>query len=457
MSALTTEPLDRRLLAGAVAVWIAAIAIQLASDLPLKHDEAAFVVGARRWWDGAPTIWLYRSMGTEVLVLPAAALGLPAALLRLVPALLTLLVPLGGAALARAAFPQRRLGGWTAAVLAGAHPMLLQVADAMSDLPAAGMILVAMTVLVRELSRPDGPSWRLVTAALPLAAAFYVRYGSAPALAAIAVGSLVYAPAMLRRPGPVVGLVAAGVALAMPYVAWSYAKTGTLMGVLEISAASTRLEHTGEGLGTYLTANPFRYYGAVVAPVIAVGAVAAVALRARAAMWIGFVAVATLVALGLRSHAQPRYAFAAVALLVVPGVAGLAAIGRRLAARSPGSSERSAARWRRAALAVVIAAWLGGLVAVVMGAVKRGSSRDVIVELAEAMRRDAAGGPCAFVALRAPQLTYYSGCLSTDWPDAPPPGHRRVYYVSLPGLPIEAPAGAVPLAGTGGRIVVANE
>ncbi|HEU0033492.1 MAG TPA: hypothetical protein VFQ53_22830 [Kofleriaceae bacterium] len=441
--------MDRLLGTAALIVWLVTAAIQLAFALPLKHDEAAYLIGAERLLAGEPAVWLYRSIGTELLAVPGIALGGSITTIRILPALVTLLVPIGAWRLARAVYPDRALGGWAAAVLAGAHPMILQNASVLGDLPAAGLVVVGCAVLVRELSRPDGASWRIAGAAPLLVAAFYVRYGSVPALLAIAVASvIVYGRAIVRRPLPVIATVALALILVVPHVVASLDRTGSVLGILRTSAASTRFVYAGEGLVTYLTENPFAYYGYLAAPVVAIGIVAGIALRDRRAGFVALVGIATLAILGWKSHAQPRYAFAVVALLVVVGVGGVA---RAL---------ELAARPRPlviASVAAIAVCWIAALGWTISTARAR-DAREPFRELAQQIAHDAAGRPCMIVAAREPQLAYYSGCEGEAWPSRDV-GRRRVYVVSLPGRPqepafIAAGAPYHPLPGADGVVVI---
>jgi hypothetical protein len=427
--------IDRWLFAYALVAWCVAIIAQLAIDMPLRHDEAAYVVGAQRWLSGAPDVWLYRSLGTELLVLPGVAAHASPTWIRVVPALFTLLVPIGTWALARVAFPGRNVGGWAAAVIATSQPMLVRSAEILGDLPAAGLLLVGLAILLREIDRP---SWKIAFAAVAFAAGFYVRYGSAPALVTIAGATVLLFP----RPRALLILGGTAAVLAIPYVWFSHAQTGETLGVLQVAAHSTKLDYVGEGLVTYATSNPFAYYGVLAAPLMVLGLYGTFASRDRRALYLGLVAIITLVVLGLRSHAQPRYAFLVVALLVVVGASQLA---RLLAARP------------RAQLAAAI-----GIVVVAIGSVAwlvytqraRVTAPAQIAKLGEAIRKDAGGRPCRLDAVRTPQLVYYSGCLPTDWPDAPTSGHR--YIVSLPSHPAEPPPGATPLPGTSGTVLIAE-
>src|SRR5438093_5935690 len=131
-------------------------------------------------WAGEQPVWLYTSVGTEVLALPGVALGGGDAAIRIVATIASLSVPIAAYVLARVAFADRRIAAWTVAILATAHHMVFRNATLLNDLPAAGLILFALAVLIRELSRTDGATWRIVLAGPLFGAAFYVRYGSLP-------------------------------------------------------------------------------------------------------------------------------------------------------------------------------------------------------------------------------------------------------------------------------------
>src|SRR6185436_8247952 len=179
---------DRRLFIAAICVWATAALIGLVFGPSLGHDEAAFALTAR---GQAPAgAWLYRSDGTVAIARIGIALGGAEWQLRLASTVLNALALVGVYAVGRVSFAPRT-GAWAAAVLAGAHPMALRAAELLSDLPAMAGILGGIALLASELEsgeRDAGPRWRIVLAAPIFAAAFYVRYGSAPVIAlAIAV------------------------------------------------------------------------------------------------------------------------------------------------------------------------------------------------------------------------------------------------------------------------------
>lgn len=396
---------DRRLLTAALVAWALVAALGVALGPPLGHDEAAFALVAR---GAAPQGgWLYRSEGTVAIARLGLALGGAAWQLRLASAVLGCALVVAAFALGRAAF-SARIGAWAAALVAGAHPMAMRSAQLLSDLPAAACIVGGIAILAGELDRDAGPRWRLVAAAPLFAAAFYLRYGSAPVVAfAIAAACLVWWRAVLTRPLPMLVTIAALAALVLPHLLHALAVTGTALGILEVSAGMPRRAYVGEGLVTYLTSNPLAFYGALIAPVMVAGVLGLVRARRRAPWYLAIVALGQVTALGLSSHGQPRYVFAATVLLVVLGVDVIARFDRP-----------------SLALAAVVAAWLGVAVAVVATCRTEDGIRAPILHAAEAIRADAGDRPCAVVAALAPQLTWYARC--------------EVYLPALLGQPLPA-------------------
>ncbi|HEX7835973.1 MAG TPA: hypothetical protein VF469_00855, partial [Kofleriaceae bacterium] len=329
-------------------------------------------------------------------------------------------------ALGRAAF-SARTGAWAAALVAGAHPMVMRSAQLLSDLPAAACLVGGIAILVGELDRDSGPRWRMVAAAPLLAAAFYLRYGSAPVIAlAIATACLMWWRAVVTRPIRVLATLAALAALLIPHLLRSIAVTGTPLGILEVSGGMPRRAYVGEGLVTYLTSNPLAFYGALIAPVMVAGLLGLVRARRKAPWYLAIVALGQITALGLSSHGQPRYVYAATVLLVVLGTGAVARLGR------PGL-----------ALAAVVAAWLGVAVATVATCRIEDGLRAPILHAAEAIRADAGDRPCAVVAAIAPQFTWYSRCeiyLPVLLGQQPLPADRPRYAASFTRWPIDLPA-----------------
>jgi len=165
---------DRRLFAAALAVWVWSRCSASCSDRRFGHDEAAFAIAAAVTSTGA---WLYRSEGTIAI----ARSGSRWAARRgscgdsVVLSGLAIVAVYASARGVHAA--DRGVGGGR---LAGAHPMVLRSAELLSDLPAMAGVLCGIALLAGELDRDDGPRWRIALAGPIFAAAFYMRYASAP-------------------------------------------------------------------------------------------------------------------------------------------------------------------------------------------------------------------------------------------------------------------------------------
>jgi len=396
----------------AVVAWLAVGVLALASGPPLGHDEAAYAVAAR----GDAPAWHYRSTGMIAIARAGLALGGSECVLRALALALSVGVLIAAYALGRAAFSSRT-GAWAAAVLATAHPMAARSAELIGDLPATACLLAGVAVLIGELER-ERIRWRLMWAAPLFAAAFYVRYGSAPVIALVAVLALVLYAERLAC-APVAATVALTTLLVVPHFAWSLHTTGSLFGILAASASMPRRAYLGEGLVSYLTANPFWFYGALVAPVMVAG-LAALRSRRRAGWFVVALALGQIVMLGLESHAQPRYVFFATALLVIAGVDVLREIALP-----------------RLAVATIALAWLGIAILIVPYDARLARQRHVLYAAAEAIRKDAAGQPCAIAANVAPQLIWATRCdvviaksapkLYAPWPD----DATKKYVVSI--------------------------
>jgi 4-amino-4-deoxy-L-arabinose transferase-like glycosyltransferase len=427
-----TISFERRLALAAVAAWLAVAIVALAFGPPLGHDEAAFSVAARG--DGPP--WLYRSTGVIAVAHVGVLLGGADWAMRLASAVLGLGVVIGAFAVGRAAFDERA-GAWAAAVIAGAHPMVLRSAEVIGDLPATACMLVGIAVMIEELRRDGGPRWRIVGAAPAFAAAFYFRYGSAPVIAlAGGAAAVLWWRSLARRPLPVLAAAALFVAMLAPHALHSLEATGSLFGVLEVSARMPRREYVGEGLVTYVTSNPFRFYGGLVAPVMIAGLAGVVRRPSRPAIFLAVVALGQIVAIGLQSHAQPRYVYVATALLVVLGVD---AIARFANDRNFGG--------RRFALALVTLAWLAIAVAMVPYTRWLARERGSIVAASEVVRRAAEGNPCVVAARVVTQLMWYTGCegyLYKPYAALPPAPGKEHFIVSVPHAVIEFPSVPLP-------------
>ncbi|HEV7555909.1 MAG TPA: glycosyltransferase family 39 protein [Kofleriaceae bacterium] len=416
-------PAERRLLYAALAAWTVVAVVSLIVAPPLGHDESAFALMAR---GGAPP-WLYRSTGVIAVAKIGIALGGSDVAMRIASAVLGLGFVVAVWAVGRAAFDER-VGAWAAAVVVGGHWMALRSAELIGDLPATACVLAGVAILVRELGR-ERASWWVVAAGPAFAAAFYFRYGSVPVIGIAGVtAAVLWWRTIVARPLPVIAAAAVFALLLVPHVLHSLDETGSPLGILDVSRKMPRREYLGEGLVTYLTSNPFYFYGGLVAPVMVAGLAGLVRLPRswRPSMFLGVVALGQIITIGLESHGQPRYVFVATALLVVLGVDAVIRYAR--------------GRYGQIALALVGCAWLAVAIAVVPYGRWLATERAPIVAAAQTIVRDTAGQPCVVAARAVTQLMWYSGCVhALVHPLAPPPewppGRRR-YVVSLPHLVI---------------------
>lgn len=410
---------ERKLLGAALLAWAIVVVLNLMFGPPLGHDEAAFALVARGDAD-----WLYRSRGVTTLAQLGLWLGGGDRAMRLGSAMLGFGVVLSVYALGKATFGART-GAWAAVVICGSHSMLARNTDLLGDLPATAGVIAGMAVLARELDRDGGPSLGILLAAPAFAFGFYFRYGSAPVIAVAGLAALaLWWRAVLARPLHVLGAAALLGLLLIPHFVHSIHMTGTMLGVLRRSSEIPRRAYWGEGLVTYLTTNPFAYYGALITPVMLGGLVGlARRFRSRRAWFAGSVALGQLFAIGIQSHAQPRYVYIAVALLVVLGVE---------AWRTMMTPRPNAALW------LTGVAWLGIAIAVPIYQTRIALARGSLLSAGTAIRADRAGSPrarCMVIANVVPQLRWYTGCAGTAlhlWTeDALAPGRDR-YIVSTP-------------------------
>ena len=421
--------MPRRLLVLALIAWLAIAVTSLVTGPPLGHDESAFGVAAR----GGGAAWLYRSTGVIWIAKLGVALGGSEVAMRLASVLLGL--GLVAAAWLVGSKLSPRAGGWTALVIAGAHPMVLRSAELIGDLPAMACVLAGVAVMAGELSRDDGPRWRLVWVAPLFALGFYFRYGSAPVIGLAAVAAGLLWPRRIPR-APVIAAVALFAVLLAPHAIESLHATGSLFGILEVSSKMPRRAYIGEGLVTYLTSNPVRFYGALIAPLALTG-LAGLARPTRIRLFFGAIAIGQIVAIGLQSHAQPRYIFVATTLLVAIGLEVLTGIA-----------------WKpwlaRAGATLVGLAWLAALVIVVPYNRWIAGERAALLASAQAIEADGTS-PCVFTCRVVTQLLWYTRCESVllrEVDRLPKLTAPRSYVVSVPhGVidisPIAAQQGAV--------------
>ena len=416
------------MLAAGLAAWLAGAALVWLAAPPLGHDEAQYAIAAQDVLDGAPARWDYLSIGMNAIAIPGVLAGGGELALRLLPALLGLAFVLAAARLARGAFGEA-VAAWTVAVLAASFSIARRAAELLGDLPAAACLLAGTAIVVAELTRDPAPRRRLVLAAPCLAAAFYLRYGSVLAIAAIGGAALVagWRP-LSRRPWTALSAAALLALLLAPHFLAARAATGSPLGILRASSDVLETAHTGPALVTYATSNPFVYYGAVTAPVMLAGLAAIRRGRDRRVRLLWLIAAGDILAVGLLPVAQPRYLFFAIALLVILGTDEL---HRWIAARPP-AARRALGRGAAAAVAL---SWL--VVAIALSRledVRRGRMAGTLAAVA-AIRADARGAPCEVIARHTTQLQWYTGCVAVYTADLETLARRRVYLVREPRGP----------------------
>jgi 4-amino-4-deoxy-L-arabinose transferase-like glycosyltransferase len=402
---VTARPYWHWVLAAGLLAWIVTTAFQWLMPAPLGHDEAQYALAARDVLDGVEPRWFYLSPGMNALAIPGVVLGHSEIAVRLVPFVTGLVFFLAIVLLAR-----RTVGSataaWTVAILAGARPLLQRVTELLSDVPSAACMLLAMWVIATELSRDEGPRWRLLVAAPLLAAAFYVRYGSCVPVAIICVVPIaLWWRSVFKRPFPVIATALLFGLLLVPHALMAKRTIGSIFGVLLLSKEVPGGSF-GDGLVTYLTTNPFRYYGMLTPFVMVPGLIAPLFVRDRKVLFLWLVAVGDIVGMGLATPAQPRYIFLGTTLLVVLGVD----LVRRLVEGRP-------PRVRRAVVALAAVVIANSWLTVARQALRYpANTRDKLVNVFAAMdvtRRDAAGKPCWVINKHTTQIEWYGGCTGT--------------------------------------------
>lgn len=292
---------------------------------------------------------------------------------------------------------------WVVGVLAGAHPIVRFSADLLSDIPSAAVLLVAVSLLVRELTRAEGPGRRIVFVAPLFALAFYLRYGSLATLLAIGTVTLALHSRVIRNNlALIVSTVALFLLLLVPHFLQSVSATGSLLGILRVSAEVPG--HAREGIANYLAGNPLAMYGVLVTPLIFVGMLGSG--HDRTSRTLVAMALAQIVVLGLTTHAQSRFIFVAIVLMVIVGVD----TARRWLLRT---NRRTATMLSYVLLFAVVSSWAGGLYeGCVSGRVRHNKTKAMLLA-ADAIRRDSNGLPCEVVGRHTAQLDWYSGCTAS--------------------------------------------
>ncbi|HWO25811.1 MAG TPA: hypothetical protein VNO30_44055 [Kofleriaceae bacterium] len=434
----------RRVVLLSLAVWCACVLLSLLVGPPLGPDEAAYARLARH----DPHVELHRPVGMITIARIGYALGGSELALRMTSVLLGTTLIFAVAWFGRRFGPW--VGAWATAVVVGTHAFTMRSFQLLNDLPATAGLLVASAIVIDELEREAGPTYRLVIVAPILAATFHLRYGTSFAIGVLALtAAAVWARSIGRRPGPVIVTALLFVFLLVPFLLFSLDQTGSVTGILSISRQAATFP-LGQGLARFLLSNPFWFYGGL-APLAMAGGLVSIAFaplrHRRRVLFMTIVSFAMIVWLGLTSDGSARFLFLPIVFLVVLSVDSIA---RALAA-----SPKYGRAGTRLAVGIVIAGWASVVIATVP--IQRHIARGLagMTAASAAIRADAAGRPCVVAAVSVSQLMWYTGCEGfrvRAWEAVPPPAaDARWYVVSMEHAPVElgrlANAAAIPLPG----------
>jgi hypothetical protein len=404
-------------------------------------DEAIYANTARAWLEGTPnTGWsAHRSPGVSFLGFPAVPIAAEWAF-RLVG------LVSGAFCVVMAWALGRRLhgpsAGLIAAVVAASVPeLLLGSSVLLTDVPSAGLVMLLMLILWRELEERPTPSPVLLWSAPIAAAAFYVRYGAALPIILVGATALVLWHRKLiaewRVSLSTVGLL---LILLLPHLVQATVMTGTPWGIARMAQ---NLAASGAPLGTllsFLRLAPHGLAGIVAESLIVLALLAwpviivrGDGLRDRAARMHTYLlipAVGQFLLISLVAMTHVRYILLPILLLVVAGSASAVRLVQPL---SPAS--------RRAfATVVVVAAVVAGLgtaAVEVRGRAAYAPTQYDLVDAARSVREDAGSASCAILSYPPPQITWYSGCATHHFGFPPVAGRTAAlnaerHYLLLP-------------------------
>ena len=413
----------------------------------LTMDETVYASQARSLVGDVPFNWpIYRPPGLAVLGTVAAVAGFSEVSLRAISLLLSIVT------VAMVWLVARQLWNATAALLAllaaiSAPVLIRELPFFHNDLMVVGVLLLLMFLLWDQFEKRPSPTSMLLLAPLLVAAAFYLRYGSLPAILGVAVAALLLWGQRIRAHARLVGLaLLLGALLLAPHVAYSMAETGSPAGI--VVSAGEQANTTGpEGaLRQYLRWLPRQLLGqnALVLAVVGIthGVVAGILFatgrassgQLRRQAWVLVPALGAGAMTVLASHPEQRYALFPLVLLVISGSGALAAGISAIAHARPVGDRGSTVRLVGTVVAVLV------LATSAYNANRR--------ELRSMLRNDPpqdravagariaadADGPCRIVSSIPPILGWYSRC-ETFWFETPPeglagpPGERVPTYV----------------------------
>ena len=294
-----------------------------------------------------------------------------------------------------------------------------------------------------QLERRASPGWLLLAAGPIAAGAFYLRFGSAASILAIAITALILWWRTLLANWRIVAAAAAVTVLCIaPHLLEAIRLTGSPIGILQRASSVAVWDQSPiSQLLTYVRWLPTQVAGPVPTLFLVAAAIwtiiqAAAALRQRRwepfrrLFWIvtpGLLAGGAIVA---TSHVNPRYVMFPLTLGLCAGagaiVAGVAWLGRRYGERSGWPAARIAGL-----LIVGVAAFTAFSVgAEIVGELQR-TPLDKRARAAARIADDAAGAPCHIVSGGPPISAWYSRCAADPFDHSAEafgrPAHWKVY------------------------------
>lgn len=389
----------------------------------LGHDESAYALKARSWVEGTPdTGWsphrapALSAYGYGVLALGGAEQGLRA----------IGLVSLAGLALATWWLGFRIGGRWVgpvaAAVVIAGPTIQRRGTEFLTDIPAAGLLVLIMILLWRDFENRKGPTYSILLV-LPFAwLAFYLRYQSVLALGLIGLTiAILWWRQIVSRPGPVVAAVIVGFVGLIPHFLYALEETGSAIGILTLTSRAAGREFLGEGLVDYAALLVWPLAGLLGGVIVVFFIWWVVASwpssdQRRRGLFLLIPALGQVVALGVVSHGEARFVFFPLALAAIGGVIGALHVSERWS--------ENVAFGARLALMVLLVGSVALSVTTTRRAVQNRILTNEPVELsADVIKAVSDDLDCGVLTSYTPQLTFYSGCATDifrDWlePDA---------------------------------------
>jgi len=390
-------------------------------------DESIYANTARAWLEGTPnTGWsAHRSPGVSFLGLPAVPFATEGAF-RFVGLLSGVFCVVMAWAMGR--WLHGPSAGLIAAVVAASVPELLVSSSSfLTDVPSAGLVMLAMLVLWREVEERATPSRNLLWIAPIAAAAFYVRYGAALPIMLVGVTALLLWHRKLLAAWKL-SLSTGGLLLILllPHLVQATLMTGAPWGIARMAQGLAASGSPMTTLLSFLRLAPHGLAGVVAESLMLLALVAWPVLIIRGAglqeratrlhTYLLVPAVGQFLLISLVAMTHVRYILLPILLLVIAGSVTAVRLARPLAPPS-----------RQAfAIVVVVAAVvsvLGSAAVEVRGRTVYAPTQYDLVDAAHRVRDDAGGAPCAILGYPPPQFTWYSGCATHHF-GYPPVGGR---------------------------------